>query len=72
MLKKFWNFIDGNKTLICATILYAMTLSIVKDNVNADILSIAEYIMLAAGGAALVHKGKKAITPNSNVDKTEG
>lgn len=59
-MKKVLDYINGNKTLICATVLYVLTLSIVIDNVHPDIVSIIEYVFYALGGGALLHKVKKA------------
>ncbi len=69
-MKKFFDYINGNKTLICATILYALTLGIVQDNIHPDILKFVEYLFMTLGGAALIHKGKKALTPESETPNT--
>ena len=60
-MKKFLAFINGNKTLICMTILYALTLESVKNVIPADIISITEYAFGILGFAAAGHKVQKQI-----------
>lgn len=60
-MKKVWEFIDGNKTLICMVVLYAMTLESVKAIIPADIINILEYTFGLLGFAAAGHKVKKVI-----------
>lgn len=59
-MKKIWNFLDGNKTIIClgtATILQeAIRAGILHDSKG---LSFTIGISLALGGGALAHHVKK-------------
>jgi len=68
MLTKIWTFLNGNKTLICSFILYALTLDLAKENINADVISLMEYIFLALGGASLAHRVKKGLTTKEEVE----
>lgn len=59
-MKKILDYINGNKTLICMVILYAMTLESVKNIVPSDIILLIEYIFGALGFVSVAHKGQKA------------
>ena len=61
-MNKIWNYLNGNKTLICMIILYAMTLDSVKAVIPADVLNIVEYTFGILGFAAAGHKVKKAVS----------
>ena len=59
-MKKIWNFLDGNKTIICLS-----TATILQQAINTGILSDSKGfqftigITLALGGGALGHHIKK-------------
>lgn len=66
-MKKILGYLNGNKTLICMVVLYAMTLPSVKEFIPADILKIVEYTFLTFGGVSLGHKVQKSIIKNKTI-----
>lgn len=61
LINKILNYFNGNKTLFCMVVLYALTLETTKDLINNDIIKIIEYVFLTFGGLALGHKVKKKL-----------
>ena len=61
LINKILNYFNGNKTLFCMVVLYALTLETTKELINNDIIKIIEYIFLTFGGLSLGHKVKKSL-----------
>jgi hypothetical protein len=58
---KLWQILDGNKTWICATILFALQLESVNEELHPDLIIFLNYLFGAGGIASLTHhilKGK--------------
>lgn len=65
-MKKFWKWIDGNKTIIGLVLLNVTQLTFVKNWLGADLTEIQAIIGAFTGYGAISHGRKGKFTTKSN------
>lgn len=60
-MKKIWEWLDGNKTIIGEFLLLLLSQSFAQDWFNPELMTLIKWIIVTLTGASLVHhvaKGK--------------
>lgn len=56
-MKKIWNFLNGNKTIICAFVWLLLSKGLIP--ISPEWQSVIEWVLMAATGGSLAHHVQK-------------